>query len=132
MPPLTGTVPSVLPPSAKVTVPVGGVVPDTGATVAVNVTDWPALDGFCEDVSMVVVALWTPFPLSGIEIGRQLPPPVGHSKTRSVSTAGPGLVGVKLSLTVQVPGPVKPPPAPQVSKSKWKGALRPPLATSVR
>ena len=44
------------PPSRNVTVPVG--VPAPGAvtlTVAVNVTDWPVTEGFCEDVTPVVV-----------------------------------------------------------------------------
>ena len=43
----------------KVTVPVG--VPLLGATaltVAVNVTDWPKTEGFCEEVSVVVVLAW--------------------------------------------------------------------------
>ncbi|MGW8969766.1 hypothetical protein [Streptomyces platensis] len=43
----------------KVTVPVGVPAPGaTGATVAVNVTDWPTTDGSGEDVTVVVVAAW--------------------------------------------------------------------------
>jgi hypothetical protein len=43
-------VPRVVEPSRKVTVPV---TPD--GTVAVNVTAWPTLDGFSEEVSETVV-----------------------------------------------------------------------------
>ena len=60
------------------------------------------------------------------------PPATGHSNTFSVSLAGPAVVGWKLSLIVQVPGPAKPPPAPHESKSNEKGGLRPPEATDAR
>jgi hypothetical protein len=51
-------VPMAVPPSRKVTVPVG--VPPVDVTVAVNVTDWPITDGFGEEVTVVVVsALFT-------------------------------------------------------------------------
>ena len=56
-PPLREPLPTGLPPSRNVTVPVG--VPDPGATaeaVAVKVTDWPNTDGFAEDVTVVVVS----------------------------------------------------------------------------
>jgi len=56
MPPLSVPVPMGLPPSKNVTVPVG--VPDpgaTGETVAVNVTGCPAVDGFSDEVTVVVV-----------------------------------------------------------------------------
>ena len=43
-------------PSVKVTVPVG--TPPVPATVAVNVTDWPDVDGFGDEVRVVVVAPW--------------------------------------------------------------------------
>lgn len=37
-----------------------GVAPDAAATVAVNVTAWPAVDGFRLDVRVMVVAIfWT-------------------------------------------------------------------------
>jgi len=52
LPPPTAAVPRLLAPSKNCTVPVG-VAP---LTVAVNVTDWPSVDGFCDDVSAVVVA----------------------------------------------------------------------------
>ena len=42
-----------MPPSLKVTVPVG--VPPVALTAAVNATAWPAVLGFCDDVSAVVV-----------------------------------------------------------------------------
>ena len=47
--------PSTVLPSLKVRLPVG-VAPET---VAVNVTLWPALLGFCEDATVVVVAVLT-------------------------------------------------------------------------
>ena len=66
-------------------------------------------------------------------IGRQVPPAIGHSNTVVCRSKEPTLVGVKRSVTLQVPGPAKPPPAPQVSKSKPNGALIPePEAISVR
>jgi hypothetical protein len=55
--PLNGPVPSVEEPSMKVTVPVGTVEFPLGpVTVAVNMTDSPAVDGFSDDVTAVVVA----------------------------------------------------------------------------
>jgi hypothetical protein len=47
-------VPIVAAPSLNVTVPVG--VPGDPVTVAVNVTDWPYVEGLGEDVTLVVVA----------------------------------------------------------------------------
>jgi len=46
-----------LPPSRKVTVPVGLTVP--GDTVAVNVTAWPTNEGFADDVKVVVASALT-------------------------------------------------------------------------
>ena len=48
-------VPSVVVPSLKVTVPVGVPVPELGATVAVKVTDCPTVEGFTDEVTVVVV-----------------------------------------------------------------------------
>ena len=53
-------VPSVVAPSMNVTVPLG--VPAPGATtvtVAVNVTDWPNLDGFADGLSVVAVSAFS-------------------------------------------------------------------------
>ena len=55
-PPLSVPVPSVVAPSLKVTVPVGVPPPLVGVTVAVKVTGWPTLLGFCDDANVVVVA----------------------------------------------------------------------------
>ena len=67
-PPLNVPVPIGLPPSRKVTNPVGVPVPGgTAVTVAVNVTDWPKVEGFVDEVTAVVVlALLTTcgFPVS--------------------------------------------------------------------
>ena len=43
--------------SENVTVPVGVPVPETGRTVAVNVTGCPAADGFADDERAVVVVM---------------------------------------------------------------------------
>jgi hypothetical protein len=49
--------PIVVVPSRKATLPVGtGVLPVVPATVAVKLTDWPMLDGFGVDATVVVVA----------------------------------------------------------------------------
>jgi hypothetical protein len=53
VPPLSGAVPNTVVPFLNVTVPVG--VPLLELTVAVNVTACPTLDGFCDEVSVVVV-----------------------------------------------------------------------------
>ena len=52
--PLKPTVFSVFVPSTKVTVPVT-IAPNYDAMVAVNVTGWPTVDGFCEDVRVAVI-----------------------------------------------------------------------------
>src|SRR6187402_372563 len=63
----------------------------------------------------------------------QLPPPTGHWKTLVVALDEAVVVGVNCWTTVQVPGPVKPPPAPQVSNENPNGALIPdPEAICVR
>ena len=55
-PPLNVPVPSVVPPSLKVTLPVGVPLPGAAAvTVAVKVTDWPKTEGFADDVTAVVL-----------------------------------------------------------------------------
>ena len=59
MPPESVPVLMVVVPSLNVTVPVAGPAPGaTAATVAVNVTDCPELDGFVPLVSVVVVLAW--------------------------------------------------------------------------
>ncbi len=58
-PPLKVPVPRDVVPSSKVTVPVG--MPEPGelaVTVAVNVTAWPKIEGFCEELSVVAVLSW--------------------------------------------------------------------------
>ena len=63
----------------------------------------------------------------------QEPPAIGHSNTLVVPFDVVRAVGVNRSLTLQVPGPWNPPPAPQVLKSNPNGALMPlPDAISVR
>ena len=78
---LSVPVPRIVPPSMKVTVPVG--VPAPGppaATVAVKVTAWPKGDGFAEDRHVVVVAAWFTTGLRALEVlveslGRRRRPP---------------------------------------------------------
>jgi hypothetical protein len=53
---LSAPVPSVVAPLWKVTVPVGVVLPDAGATVAVRTTFCPGVIWTAEAVSVVVVA----------------------------------------------------------------------------
>jgi hypothetical protein len=50
-------VPSVVPPSLKVTVPVGVLVPDVWEIVAVKVTDCPEVAGLGEAVTAVLVTV---------------------------------------------------------------------------
>jgi len=54
--PLNVPVPILVAPSKNVTVPVG--VPDVDDTVAVKVTLWPNVDGFKDEVTVVVDAGW--------------------------------------------------------------------------
>ena len=69
-PPLNVPVPTGLPPSRKVTVPVGvPVAGATGDTVAEKVTDWPKTEGFCDEVTAVVV-----FPLTTVTLAEAVPP----------------------------------------------------------
>ena len=63
------TLPSVLVPSLNVTVP-PGVPLNCGLMVAVKVTDSPTVDGFADEVSVVVVlALFTTW-LTAVEVLR--------------------------------------------------------------
>ena len=55
-PPAKVLVPKTVVPTVKVTVPVGVIVGD--ATVAVSFTDCPDVEGFREDVRVVVVTAW--------------------------------------------------------------------------
>ena len=78
-------------------------------------------------------AVLTPLPLSLNGMPIHVPPTTGHSNTFVVPDEGVTAVGVYVSRTVHVPGPVNPPPVPQVLKSKLNGAFSPdPDATSVR
>jgi len=58
----TVPVPNVVAPSLKVTVPVGlaaAVLPGLFTVmVAVNVTDWPGVDGFADELTLVLVLAW--------------------------------------------------------------------------
>ena len=45
-------------PSKNSTLPVG-VLPSDGVTVARKLTDWPSIEGFVEEVTVVVVTSWT-------------------------------------------------------------------------
>ena len=50
-------------------------------------------------------ATLTPLPCTAMLIGRQVPPTTGHSNTDVDPLDELTLVGVKLSVTVHVPGP---------------------------
>ena len=49
-------------PSLNVTLPVGVAVPEDWVTMAVTVTDWPYVEGFSEEASVVVVEVRLPHP----------------------------------------------------------------------
>ena len=71
--PLRGTWARTVAPSWKVTMPVGTVDPGgTEATVAVKVTGCPPVDGFGDEVTVVVEALawtfWTRFALPALNM----------------------------------------------------------------
>jgi hypothetical protein len=52
----------------KVTEPVGVPDPLVGVTVAVKVTGWPTVLGFCDEDSAVVVPVWPTVWLSAGEV----------------------------------------------------------------
>lgn len=54
---LSALPPKFVLPSLKMTVPAGAIVPAEGVTVVVNVTAWPYVEGFGEDVTLVLVAI---------------------------------------------------------------------------
>ena len=56
----------VVVPSVKVTVPVGVPAPETAATEAVNVTDWPNVEGLTLLVNPTAVVDWLTAWLSGV------------------------------------------------------------------
>src|SRR3954452_11350272 len=66
-----------------------------------------------------------PVPETENGIAMQVPPAIGHSKTFVVPLEAMAEVGRNDSFTLHAPGPAKPPPAPQVSKSKLNGTLIP-------
>src|SRR4051812_22305186 len=77
------------------TVPVGA-PPDAGVTVAVNVTGALTRDGFDDDVSVVLVAIWTPVAVSvSVPILMQVPPASGHSKASKCAVLAPSVEAVK-------------------------------------
>ena len=56
LPFVSWTVPRTAFPAVNETGPVGLTVDDV--ILAVNVTAWPAVDGFCDDVRVAVVVAW--------------------------------------------------------------------------
>ena len=78
-PPLNAPVPTGLPPSRNVTVPVAVPAPGaTGETVAVIVTDWPNMEGFREEVTAVALfalLMTCGFPVSDPVLPLKLPSP---------------------------------------------------------
>ena len=57
----SGKSPRLVEPSIKLTVPAGVLLEPDGDTVAVIVMDWPALDGFSDEMTVVVL---------GVEFGK--------------------------------------------------------------
>jgi hypothetical protein len=70
--------PSVELPSMNVTVPLGVPVPLFGVTVAVNVTDWPRAEGFNEDSSAALVAIFGACCSAEISLTNTPHDPVAH------------------------------------------------------
>ena len=66
LPPARGTVPSTVAPELNVTVPVGVTVAE--ATVVVNLTDCPNVDGLREETTVVVVVARFTSWLSGADV----------------------------------------------------------------
>src|SRR5579871_888525 len=98
-PPLSVPVPIELPPSKNVTVPV--CVPAPGATaetVAVNVTNCPNTEEFCDELTNVVVLAFTTV-TSAVEV---LPVPALVSLTVTLLFAAPTAVPCTVRATVQV------------------------------
>ena len=97
-PPLTFSVPRVVVPSRKVTVP-AGVPVNCGATVAVKVTACPAVDGFSDDTSVVVlVALFTACAAAGDVPAAKFESPPYTTVTASVPTASVEVVKIAAPL----------------------------------
>lgn len=102
--------PSAFPPLRNVTVPVGIPAPEAGVTVAVKVTDCPAVEGFGEELSAIFTGVpvdGTGEPVNGIENG--LPGVPVETKTVPLvvafATRKTSLVGANETLIVQfVPG----------------------------
>src|SRR5262245_41016158 len=75
-PPESAAVPRTAVPSLKVTLPVGVPPPGaTGVTVAVNVTEAPAIEGFDDDTTAVVVADLITVCTTSAELWRKLVAP---------------------------------------------------------
>ena len=70
-------------------------------------------------------ATLTPVPLTVNGTATHDPPPTGHSNTLVVPFDVAKAVGWYDSVTMQLPGPMKPPAAPQVLKENPNGTLMP-------
>lgn len=68
--PFSGPVPNVFVPSLKVTVPVGvPVLPvELSVTVAVNVTELLNTEGFCDELTVVLVLAWLTVCVTALEL----------------------------------------------------------------
>lgn len=102
LPPVTvAALASVVVPSVNLTVPVG-VLPPTPAMVAVKVIDWPEVEGFAEDVTVVVVAPWTDCETEPLLLLKP-PVPVKAAEMVCVATASEVVVNVALPLATATP-----------------------------
>ena len=111
------TVPNCAPPSRNLTLPVGVVIP-AGETVAVNVTDWPEVEGLADEAKRVAVTLTTfatcrPAQilkdLNVVRIDGSIPVQVSrvewaHCVRADKRFQSPQIVRGNLSIAVQVPG----------------------------
>src|SRR5579872_1342995 len=98
MPPIMVPLPTGLPPSRNVTVPVGVPAPGaTGDTVAVKVVDWPNAEGLVDEATVVVVSALLTVRLA-VAV---LPVPAVVSLTVTLLLAVPTAVAVTFTVTVQ-------------------------------
>ena len=133
VPPLSVPVTIVVTPSLNVTLPVGVPAPGaTDATVAVNVTDCPKLDGFRLDVSVVAVfALFTNWISAGLVLVVCVASPPYTAVIECVPTASADVANVAVAevplaaVNVPVPRVV----APSLNVTVPVGVVEPPVVS---
>jgi hypothetical protein len=95
----SGTVPKVVAPSLKVTLPVGVRWPELGVTVALKVTVCPNVDGLALEASAVIDEFW-------LTINAKLCVALGDTPFCAVNVTLNVPVAVGIPLSVPVPSPL--------------------------